>query len=75
MTPAHLSAIRAVLGPLVSEAKCRAVFEAVLQSVRDDVSEIVLAAGRSALSVDDMDPTDDEVLDTFDAMLAALLYD
>ena len=60
---------------MTSESTCRAVFKAVLQSVRDDVSEIVLAAGRSALSVDDMDPTDDEVLDTFDAMLAALLYD
>ena len=43
MTPAHLSAIRAVLGPMTSEAKCKAVFEAVLLSV--DVPTIARVVG------------------------------
>ena len=34
MTPATLSAIRTVLGPMTSEAKCREVYEAVLLSAR-----------------------------------------
>lgn len=35
MTPSTLSAIRTVLGPMTSEAKCREVYEAVLLSVRE----------------------------------------
>lgn len=74
MNASQIAAIRTALdNPLTSEEVCRRVFEAVLQSARDDVSDTVLEAGRTVLRVDDLDPTDDEVLDTFDAMLAALL--
>lgn len=41
MNIAALTAIRTVLGPMTSEAKCREVYEAVLLSVREPGEAVI----------------------------------
>ena len=72
MNIAALTAIRTVLGPMTSEAKCREVYEAVLLSVREP-SEAICAAMKEAMESEDFAPTEWESRVGYRTAIDALL--
>lgn len=77
MNIAALTAIRTVLGPMTSEAKCREVYEAVLLSVREPDREMHTALSElGAITFGDLDERDQGTwfaVKGWRAMIGALL--
>ena len=73
MNIAALTAIRTVLGPMTSEAKCREVYEAVLLSVREPTTAMIeRGLGSCIIFGNDYTPDPAEI---WSEMVSEALYD